>query len=795
MKRFFAFVWNVIFAAGVLLPLHSLVMELLTHACAAEFFDPIPTWRHVVLVALMPLGLALLWVAKRRDQEERWKRLGTVAHGVMLGSVLLYVAAMGPMNLFGVMLLPFAVVAIFEPMFPLLILALIGPLAALVVWLGSLRRVWRWHERRLWIGGLLAGGVLVIVAELPMVLMHERLLAAETHLRDVEREPEAFEVLRTPGNEAFLHRLCYSGGGPKDFGPLGHIFDSQQGLGGMLFKNWGLRTSSFNIETLRSIHFRVTGTPFSDLPPPRGTVGMRRGLDFIEDSSMDAFAWDGERGGDEVGARIRGLSLATSRLDWHVDAPSALAHGEWTLEFHNEHANAQEARCQMLLPPGGCVSRLTLWIEGEPREAAFGAKSAVKAAYKQVVQVESRDPVMVNMVGPDRVMTQCFPVPPKGVMKIRLGITAPSEHGLPMPLIIDRNFSIAGGLKHAVWVQSKSPLEDNSEAADAVKAKDGSWSWQEEVRHAQIDELAFHAKEAPAPKVWTEDPLAGTEPKFVVRELSEAPAVKKRLMVVIDASAKLAPHAALLRSALEKLPADTLEAIFVSTDAEAEEVKAADLNAQTFRGGRDAVPALKAALKRCRQAGEDCAIVWLHGPQPVDMTGKEAIQQLLERDAAPPVIHAIGLVPGRNKLLEDLYDSSAIQGGSRWDGTEKSLLESMTASSSASRKYSRADQAPADAPQVWEQLARHAVFTEVMAAFRGRDRVPEVQAQKAAQHQLVTPYSGAVVLETQAQYDRAGLKPVDGNTTPQIPTSGAPEPSRTLLLIMGLIGLVGRRRR
>ena len=157
--------------------------------------------------------------------------------------------------------------------------------------------------------------------------------------------------------------------------------------------------------------------------------------------------------------------------------------------------------------------------------------------------------------------------------------------------------------------------------------------------------------------------------------------------------------------------------------------------------------------------------------------------------------HAIGLVPGRNKLLEDLYDSSAIQGGSRWDGSEKGLLECLTTSSSAARKYHRVDQAPTDAPQVWEQLARHAVFTEVMAAFRGRDRVPEAQAQKAALHQLVTPYSGAVVLETQSQYDRAGLKPVDGSTTPQIPTTGAPEPSRMLLLMVGLMSLLGRRRR
>lgn len=111
------------------------------------------------------------------------------------------------------------------------------------------------------------------------------------------------------------------------------------------------------------------------------------------------------------------------------------------------------------------------------------------------------------------------------------------------------------------------------------------------------------------------------------------------------------------------------------------------------------------------------------------------------------------------------------------------------------RTFTRADAPPAESPQVWDQLARHAVFTEVMAAFQGRDRVPEAQAQKAAQHQLVTPYSGAVVLETQAQYDRVGLKPVDGSTTPQIPPNGAPEHSRTVLLMLGLMSLLGRRRR
>jgi len=46
----------------------------------------------------------------------------------------------------------------------------------------------------------------------------------------------------------------------------------------------------------------------------------------------------------------------------------------------------------------------------------------------------------------------------------------------------------------------------------------------------------------------------------------------------------------------------------------------------------------------------------------------------------------------------------------------------------------------------------------------------------AVKNQLVTPVSGAVVLETQAQYERFGLRPVDANSVPTIP-----EPEEYLL--------------
>lgn len=816
MNGLLIFLKRLLLGAGMVLPLNSLMMEWGTRACAATQFDPIPTWGHVVLVLLMSAAVFVPWMARRKGSVA-WGAAGAFLHGAGLAATMLYVLALGPMNVGALIVLPFTplfVLAGIEGFIGIpLVLAALGPLAALVAWLMTLvisRRVAVVSSHKgLWRGGLLAGVLAVAAAEWCMVSVHEDIRQA---LRTVQfREGDAAKTLpklRTSWREAFLLRLCYSGGGPGYFGPLGHLFD--RGLFRQALSWAGdesIRTGSFDREALRALYFRVTGSSFSDVPPPRSATQMREGFRRVRDDRFATLAWDEDRGGGQVGARIRGLSMKTSRMDWHVDADSALAHGEWTLEFHNQHANAQEARCQMLLPPGACVSRLTLWINGEPREAAFGARSQVTEAYRQTVVVERRDPVLVNMAGPDRVMTQCFPVPPGGDMKIRLGITAPLDAQAPaalfMPLIVERNFSIPAGTRHAVWVQSSRPLEVADSEKDAAATENGAWSWQAEVLQAELARLSFGVKQAPLPKVWATDKLAGTEPPIVIVERSPTPASPpKPLWVIVDTSAGLRGHAAVIRGALQKLAAQGPVTIWVSTDGDAVEVPAAEVESRlqdaNFAGGRDAVPAFKAALQRWRSSDAAATLVWLHGPQPAELNGKEIVKQLLERVATPPQIHAIELEHGRNRLLEELYDSAPVIGGLRWSGGSAdelaAALENVRRGPATLAKVSRAMSPPADGKEVWDQAARHAVFREVMAVFQGRDRVPGDQAKRAAQHQLVTPYSGAVVLENQQQYDRAGLKPVDAGSTPQIPTNATPEPSSLLLLVLGLLAMNRRRR-
>jgi hypothetical protein len=60
----------------------------------------------------------------------------------------------------------------------------------------------------------------------------------------------------------------------------------------------------------------------------------------------------------------------------------------------------------------------------------------------------------------------------------------------------------------------------------------------------------------------------------------------------------------------------------------------------------------------------------------------------------------------------------------------------------------------------------------------------------AGRQQIVTSCSGAVVLETQAQYEANNLSPVDATTVPSIP-----EPGTFVLLGLGILALAANLRR
>src|SRR5262249_14853918 len=111
-------------------------------------------------------------------------------------------------------------------------------------------------------------------------------------------------LLRAIGDDSLLLRLCYDT--PRH--PTGVL----SGLV-LLGENAGLDPAQRQIAQstgeVREIYYRVHGVPFNAQPAPYVRGQWSRFADF---------AVDEDHGGAQVGGRLRGLSMASSRIDGSV---------------------------------------------------------------------------------------------------------------------------------------------------------------------------------------------------------------------------------------------------------------------------------------------------------------------------------------------------------------------------------------------------------------------------------------------------------------------------------------------
>ena len=445
------------------------------------------------------------------------------------------------------------------------------------------------------------------------------------------------------------------------------------------------------------------------------------------------------------------------------------------------------------------VSRLTLWIDGEAREAAFGGRSQVRAAYQEVAVRQRRDPVLVTTSGPDRVLMQCFPVQPDGgEMKIRIGITAPlrlsgeRQGTVLLPRFLETNFEQGDGFAHDVWIEADQPLNGAGSTAKLHLRE-------KELQGAPGFQIALPEQTGGR---WTDDP---TDAGFVIRQTVRrtAASVPRRVVFVVDGSKAMASELPVIAETLRKMSAGPgCTIVFAGDEPEVMETggdiakAAAWLRARKAAGGRDNLPALERAwdLAATEPGG---AVVWLHGPQPVLLGSAEALLQRTERERTPPLLYDLAQGAGPNRIMEQLdrfpgirpVRASASLAGNldhllalwRGDASEFSLVRErlprteITAVSAGDNRH---------IARLWGlgEIERLATASEP----GGLDRAIKL----ALQLQLVTRVSGAVVLERKEQYDRAGLTPADPQTVPTIP-----EPGTALLLLFGGGALLMRRRR
>ncbi|MFH1024769.1 MAG: VIT domain-containing protein [Planctomycetota bacterium] len=777
---------------GVLLPFLTLGIEYGTHMCAGTFFDPIPTIWHVFLVGLVPVTNLIIWMYAWREKSPRLSTLGLV-NGIAIGTSFFYTILFLP-------LVPMSVIAIMFMGMGLLSLTPILSFVATILSRRLLKQISSTVAPQgipgLWWGICISIGLLMLF-EMPKTLTRLGMEMAASEFEGTSLR--GIRTLRNIGNEQIMLKMCYERPGmATDI--IGFLFSVGNPV---------------SPEKAREIHYRVTGIPFNTVSPPKLTLGRGR-YDPWED-----FVFDEGIGGDEVAGRVKDLSLASSRMDGSVDPDAALAYLEWTLVFENSSWQQREARALVALPPGGVVSRLTLWIDGQEREAAFAARGKVKEAYKEVVR-RSRDPVLVTTRGPDRVFVQCFPVPPNGKMKVRVGITSPLflesfEQGVMMlPCCLERNFSIPESVGHDIWIESKKPIVAQKDCLKSENPKKELFAMRGKMSNSLLVEnraVIRTGRTKEALEAWTRDPLAENE--RVVRQTirkKNLPA-PSRVVFVIDGSRGMRERINEIAEALLRFPVGVDFGILVASDAVLEltqQVQVANpqtlsaaanqLKIVTCRGGCDNIPTLSKAWDLAAER-PDSAIVWIHGAHPVILQTTEPLRQKWERRPDNPRLYDVQVVSGSNKVMENLEDIRVVEAIPRTGTLARDLEKLFSEWSGNSKRLEYVREMVSK--DVMKSQANSKETSSHLARLWANDRIWHLSSTKdprkideaiglAASYQIVTPVSGAVVLENPSQYAQTGLQPVDPNTVPTIPE---PETWALIAVVVCILAWLFCRRR
>lgn len=485
-------------------------------------------------------------------------------------------------------------------------------------------------------------------------------------------------------------------------------------------------------EDYQRAHYWVTGTPFNDQPAP-WDVQLTQYL-----------RGDADLASSRVGARVAGLAVNQSSINALIDEKLAVARLTWDLSFTNATAEQQEARAEICIPNGSVVSRAVLWVHGTPREAVISGVSAARQAYESVVRAQ-RDPLLISWKSPDRLLLQCYPVPPQTTgedMRVQLQIATPMNVGsrvdsldLALPWISESNCTVG---KHGAKFSKLGKLADRS-----------SWTYENIAHRYSVDA-----------KLDVENYTA----LMLNNDL--------QIHVLIDGSANMAKYREVIVQCLSHLAGNPqvrqrLHIVFASDEVSrlvalhdtADATKAiAALNVVPFTGGPDNTRDLQRLIA---EIGDNpkAALVWIHGAQPLP-TG-------IDCRGTACMLYDVHLGNGTNAVLEGQLEPIRVQidhnqmksqlaalfdrlAGSGFEHLPKATFEENVVTW-CTTGLSRECSALATYSQICD-LCKHSDFHSAEAM--------------AIQSRLVTPATSAVVLETDEDYVNYGLPNISVSAEP-----------------------------
>ena len=312
------------------------------------------------------------------------------------------------------------------------------------------------------------------------------------------------------------------------------------------------------------------------------------------------------------------------------------------------------------------------------------------------------------------------------------------------------------------------------------------------------------AKSADVKTAWARDKY---DSQIIVRqEIREFAAPKpQRVVFVVDASGQMKDVQKEIAETIKNFSFDGETALlltggngynaeiaapnsFIGSPAEI----ALKIENATFDGGTDGVGAIDKAWNLAQEK-TPAAIIWIHAPQATELAAPQNLTQLWMRRADSPALYSLQTRLGRDTTEKVLGEAGFVETVPRFAalGDDLKRLFDNVSGEKRSFEFVRTIETTKNfkplpnAKETSAHLMRLWANGEVKKLLA--DKSPENEKAAldlAVKNQLVTPVSGAVVLETQAQYDQFGLRPVDANSVPTIP-----EPEEYLLfgVILALI--------
>lgn len=516
-----------------------------------------------------------------------------------------------------------------------------------------------------------------------------------------------------------------------------------------------------NADEERRLYFAATGKPYRDR----------------QSTNMSLMSNDYLRR-HVVGNEIDGLSLHRSAIHGELHPNTLSSSLNWTFIFKNKTYTAQQARAELALPEGAVISDLTLWIDGKPISGAFSATDAARGGSGQNsdalntatwINDKGNLPALITDLGRGRYLLQASPVPGRGELKVSVSMTEPlkidagNKASLGIPHFIDSNFALDG--KHQLKLRCSQPMHSALKAITPAVTADGANLLAGDLSETDISNSTFSVR-LTNPQAFQRSLVADRfSGGYILQERKERTvAAPKHLVVVVDASERMKKHAGEVVAALQKIPTGIKTSVLLAGDRD--DAKPVDLQSalkflkeENFAGGQDNLHGIVSAAEL---AGESSggAVLWIHGPQP----GFNDEMYIVAPYAAAPNFYELALddcLTDANEFFKNHREigpfTAVERGGPLQDDLESFFSKWAPGARETFIDSQRIAELP-NIPGLTKGFAPTKPENKEVAILQASDEVRKLIAKgKVAEaaklgirYHIVTPVSGAVVMQSQA---------------------------------------------